>query len=56
MKLCKNLSIHEIEKEYSDLFKAIGLMKGEISIKSKDGAIPHIELVRRVPCTQCRNL
>ena len=40
---------HEIEKGYSDLFKGIGLMKSEISIKLKDGAIPHIELVRRVP-------
>ena len=34
---------HEIENEYSDLFKGIGLMKGEISIKLKDSAIPHIE-------------
>ena len=42
---------HEIEKEYSDLFKGIGLMKGGISIKSKDGSIPHIEPVRRVPHT-----
>ena len=40
---------HELEKEYSDLFKGIGLMKGGISIKLKDGAIPHIEPVRRVP-------
>ena len=38
---------HEIEKEYSDLFKGIGLMKGEIRLKG--GAIPHIEPVRRVP-------
>ena len=39
----------ENEKEYSDLFKGIGLMKGEISIKLKDCAIPHIEPVRKVP-------
>ena len=39
----------EIEKEYTDLFKGIGLMKGEISIKLKEGAILHIEPVRRVP-------
>ena len=32
-----------IEKEYSELFQGIGLMDGEISIKLKDGAIPHIE-------------
>ena len=32
-----------IEKEYPELFKGIGLMDGEISIKLKDGAIPHIE-------------
>ena len=38
-----------MEKEYSDLFKGIGLMKGKISSKMKDGAIPHIEPIRRVP-------
>ena len=38
-----------IEKEYPDLFKGIGLMDGEISIKLKDGAIPHVEPIRRVP-------
>ena len=32
-----------IEKEYPELFKGIGLMDGEISIKLKDGAIPHVE-------------
>ena len=31
-----------IEKEYPDLFKGIGLMEGEISIKLKDGAIAHV--------------
>ena len=38
-----------IEKEYPELFKGIGLMDGEISIKLKDGAIPHVEPIRRVP-------
>ena len=39
----------KIESEYAELFKGIGLMKGEISIKLKNGAIPHIEAVCRVP-------
>ena len=39
----------EIEKEYPELFQGIGLMKGEITIKLKEGAIPHVEPVRRVP-------
>ena len=39
----------QIELEYAELFKGIGLMKGDISIKLKDGAIPHIEPVWRVP-------
>ena len=39
----------EIEGEYPELFKGIGLMDGEISIKLKDGAIPHMEPIRRVP-------
>ena len=38
-----------IGKEYPDLFKGIGLMDGEISIKLKDGSIPHVEPIRRVP-------
>ena len=38
-----------IEKEYPDLFKGIGLMDSEISIKLKDGAIPHVEPIRCVP-------
>ena len=38
-----------IEKEYPDLFKGIGLMDGEISIKLKDGAVPHVEPIRHVP-------
>ena len=38
-----------IEKEYPELFKGIGLMDGEISIKLKEGAIPHVEPFRRVP-------
>ena len=39
----------DIEREYPELFKGIGLMDGEISIKLEDGAIPHVELIRRVP-------
>ena len=40
---------HEIETEYPELFKGIGCMDGEISIKLKEGAIPHVEAIRRVP-------
>ena len=38
-------------EEYPELFKGIGLMDGEISIKLKDGAVPHVDPVRRVPHT-----
>ena len=38
-----------IEKEYPDLFKGIGLMDSEISIKLKGGAISHVEPIRCVP-------
>ena len=38
-----------IEKEYPDLFQGIGLMDGDISIKLKDGVVPHVEPIRRVP-------
>ena len=38
----------KIETKYEELFKGVGLMKGEINIKLKEGAIPHIEPVRRV--------
>ena len=40
---------HEIETEYPELFKGIGCMDGEISIKLREGAVPHIELIRCVP-------
>ena len=40
---------HEIEGEYPELFKGIGLMDGEISIKLKDGAVLHVEPIHRVP-------
>ena len=46
----------QIEKDYPELFKGIGLMKGEINIKLKEGAIPNVEPVRRVPHMQCRIL
>ena len=39
----------QIESEYPELFKGIGLMDGEISIKLKECAIPHVEPVRHVP-------
>ena len=39
----------KIERTYPQLFKGIGLMDGEISIKLKSGSIPHVEPVRRVP-------
>ena len=45
----KELFKQSIEREYPELFKGIGLMDGEISIKLKDGAIPHIEPIQRVP-------
>ena len=40
-----------IEKEYPELFKGIGLIDGEITIKLKDGAIPLVEPIRRIPHT-----
>ena len=39
----------QIETEFPNLFKGIGCMDGEISIKLCDGAIPHTEPIRRVP-------
>ena len=39
----------KIEREYPELFQGIGLMKGEITIKLKQGTVPHVEPVRRVP-------
>ena len=39
----------QLRKEYPDLFKGIGLVDGKISIKLKDGAVPHVEPIRRVP-------
>ena len=42
----------EMESEFSELFKGIGCMDGEISIKLKEGAIPHVEPIRCVAsCT-----
>ena len=54
VKLVHNVSMseifkHQMESEFPELFKGIGCMDGEISIKLKEGAIPHVELVRRVP-------
>ena len=39
----------DIEREYPELCQGIELMDSEISIKLKDGAIPHVEPIRRVP-------
>ena len=39
----------QIESEYPELFKGIGLMDREISIKLMEGAIPHVEPIRHVP-------
>ena len=39
----------QIESEYPELFKGIGLMDGEISIQLREGAIPHVEPIRCVP-------
>ena len=38
----------QIETECPNIFKGIGCMKGEISIKLHDGAIPHTEPIRHV--------
>ena len=54
VKLVHNVSMSEIfkceiETEYPELFKGIGCMNGEISIKLRKGAIPHVEPIRHVP-------
>ena len=56
VKMVHNISLsemfkHEMESEYPELFKGIGCMDGEISIKLKEGAVPHVEPIRRVPHT-----
>ena len=38
-----------MESEFPELFKGIGCMDGEISIKLREGAIPHVEPIRCVP-------
>ena len=40
---------HQMESEFPELFKGIGCMDGEINIKLKEGAIPHVELIGHVP-------
>ena len=54
IRMVNNISLsevfkHEIETEYPGLFKGIGCIDGEISIKLKEGAIPHVEPIRSVP-------
>ena len=39
----------KIESEFPELFKGIGCMDGEISIKLREGPIPHVEPIRHVP-------
>ena len=39
----------KMESEFPELFKGIGCMDGEISIKLREGAIPHVEPIRHVP-------
>ena len=41
-------SKRQIESQYPELFKGIGLMDTEINTKLKEAAIPHIEPVHRV--------
>ena len=53
VKMVHNVSLsevskHKMESEYPKLFKGIGCMDGEISIKLKEGAIPHVEPIRCV--------
>ena len=40
--------MESVSRNYS---RGIGCMDGEISIKLKEGAIPHVEPMRRVPHT-----
>ena len=42
-------SKQRLESEFPELFKGIGCMDGEISIKLREGAIPHVEPIRHVP-------
>ena len=54
VKMVHNVSLLEVfkcemESEYPELFKGIGCMDSEISIKLKEGAIPHVEPIRHVP-------
>ena len=39
----------KIESEFPELFKRIGCMDDEVSIKLREGTIPHVEPIRRVP-------
>ena len=54
VKLVHNVSMSEVfkcqmESEFPELFQGIGCMDGEISIKLKEGTIPHAEPIRHVP-------
>ena len=39
----------KMESEFPELFRGIGCMDGKISIKLREGAIPHVEPIRCVP-------
>ena len=54
VKMIHNISLSEVfkcemESEYPELFKGIGCMAGEISIKLKEGATLHVEPIRHIP-------
>ena len=39
----------KMESEFPELFRGIGCMDGEISIKLREGTVPHVEPIRHVP-------
>ena len=54
VKMVHNVSMsetfkHQMESEFPELFQGIGCMDGKISIKLKEGVIPHVELIGHVP-------
>ena len=54
VKMVHNISLSEVfkcqmESEFPELFQGIGCMDGKISIKLKEGVVPHVEPIRHVP-------
>ena len=39
----------KMESEFPELFKGISCMDGEVNIKLRKGAVPHVESIRCVP-------